>query len=289
MSGATTNVKMNKRGGAKEAPPSGSDFGTKFRDMIHYIPTKGRTLLEITVRNIFNDKKALIFFGLSMFLLIIPGYWAYSWTPKSPDGISMFVIVTMMIYLQFIVIYACLLFGTSQIAEEEEQRTITYLTSRPLSTAELIVYKYVGFVLSIFIMFIIPVLLNFAIICTHTSYELTSAFMFHLGQFIGLMFMAIAAWGAFFMFLGVVLKKFALLAGLLYGLFWETFIANIPSSIRYATMNHYIRSLSPYYVSFGVTGAGSATVWYQALAVMVGFSSVCLLLAWYVQRNKDYN
>jgi ABC-type transport system involved in multi-copper enzyme maturation permease subunit len=293
MAGATTTVKMSKGRKAAQvradAAPKGADPATKLHDMLHSIPTKGRALLEMTVQNIFYDKKALIFFGLALFLLVIPGYWAYTWTPKSPGGLEMFVIVTMMIYLQFIVIYACLLFGTSQFAEEEEQRTITYLTSRPLSNVELVIYKYIGFVLSIFFMFIIPVLLNFAIICTHTSYDITSGFMFHLGQFIGLMFVAIAAWGAFFMLLGVALKKYALIAGLLYALFWETFVANIPNGIRYATVNHYIRSISPYYVSFGVTGAGAASPWAQALATMIVFSIVCLVLSWYAQRNKDLN
>jgi len=288
MAGATATAKVATKKKASAAP-TGADVNTKLKDAVHYVPTKGRALLEMTVQNIFYDKKFLIFFGLALFLLIIPSYWAYTWTPKHPDGISMFIIVTMMIYLQFIVIYACLLFGTSQIAEEEEQRTITYLTSRPLSTFELVVYKYIGFVVSIFLMFVIPVLINFAIICTHTSYEITSDFLFHLGQYIGLLFVAIAAWGAFFMLLGTLLGKYALIAGLLYGLFWETFIANIPNAIRLATVNHYIRSVSPVYVSFGVTGAGVATPWGQALAVMIGFSIVCLMLTWYFQRGKDYN
>lgn len=289
MAGATPTVKMAKGKAKARQAPTGADMNTKIQDAIHDVPTKGRALMEMTVQNIFYDKKFLIFFGLGLFLLIIPSYWAYTWTPKSPNGIIMFVIITMMIYLQFIVIYACLLFGTSQFAEEEEQRTITYLTSRPISNFELVLYKYIGFVVSIFFMFVIPVLISFGIICTHTSYDITSDFLFDLGQFIGLLFIAIMAWGAFFMLLGAVLGKYALIAGLLYGLFWETFIANIPNGIRYATVNHYIRSLSPYYVSFGVTGAGAATPWAQALAVMICFAVVCLLMAWYFQRNKDFN
>lgn len=145
--------------------------------------------------------------------------------------------------------------------------------------------KYIGFVVSVFVMFLTTLLLSFAIIATRTSYELTSGFMFELGQYTGVMFVAIAAWGAFFLFFGVYFWKYSLMAGLLYALLWETFVANIPKSIKYATVNYYIRSLAP--VPFNnVTGE---TPWGQALAAMLGFATVCVLLTWYFQRGKDYN
>jgi len=257
----------------------------KLRDMVRFMPTKGRTLVEMSVKNVLYDRKTLVFFGLSMFLLIIPGYWAYTYDGTGINGLGLFVMITMLVYLQFIVLYACLLFGASLFAEEEENKTLTYLTSRPVSTFELVVYKYIGFVVSVFVMFLIPLLLTFAIIATHTSYSLTSDFLFELGQYIGLMFVAIAAWGALFMFFGVYFKKYSLMIGLLYALLWETFVANIPTSIKFATVNYYVRSLAP--VPFNnVTGE---TPWGQALAAMMGLAVACIMLTWYFQRGKDYN
>jgi ABC-type transport system involved in multi-copper enzyme maturation permease subunit len=257
----------------------------KLRDMVRYLPTKGRTLVEMSVKNILYDRKTLVFFGLSMFLLIIPGYWAYSYDGSGIRGLDLFVTITMLVYLQFIVLYACMLFGASLFAEEEENKTLTYLTSRPVSTFELVIYKYIGFVASVFVLFLIPLLLNFAIIATHTSYSLTSDFMFELGQYLGLMFVAVAAWGALFMFFGVFFRKYSLMVGLLYALLWETFVANIGAGIKFATVNYYIRSLAP--VSFG--SAAGETPWGQALAAMVGLAAACILLTWYFQRGKDYN
>jgi ABC-type transport system involved in multi-copper enzyme maturation permease subunit len=264
---------------------NGVDLLTKLQDMIKYMPTKGRALVEMTVKNILYDRKTLIFFGLSLFLLIIPGYWAYSYDGTGVKGLDLFVMIMMLVYLQFIVLYACMLFGTSLFAEEEEHKTITYLTSRPISTFELVVYKYVGFVVSVFVMFLITLLISFAIIATRTSYELTSGFMFELGQYIGLMFVAIAAWGALFLFFGVYFKKYSLMVGLLYAFLWETFVANIGTSIKFATVNYYIRSLAP--VEF--VSAQGETPWSQALAAMLGLAVACIILTWYFQRGKDYN
>jgi ABC-type transport system involved in multi-copper enzyme maturation permease subunit len=266
-------------------PGNGIDPVTKLRDMVRYMPTKGRALVEMTVKNILYDRKTLVFFGLSMFLLVLPGYWAYAYDGTGIKGLDMFVMITMLVYLQFIVLYACMLFGTSLFAEEEEHKTLTYLTSRPISTFELVVYKYIGFVVSVFVMFLVPLLLTFTIIAARTSYGLTSGFLFELGQYIGLMSVAIAAWGAFFMFFGVYFRKYSLMVGLLYALLWETFVANIGTGIKFATVNYYIRSLAP--VEF-VTARGE-TPWGQALAAMLGFAAVCIILTWYVQRNKDYN
>jgi len=249
------------------------------------MPTKGRALLEMTVKNILYDRKTIIFFGLSIFMLIIPSSWAYTYDGTGIRGLDLFVMIAMLIYFQFIVLYACMLFGTSLFAEEDEHKTITYLTSRPVSSFELVVYKYIGFVVSVFIMFLTTLLLSFAIIATRTSYELTSGFMFELGQYIGLLFVAVAAWGALFMFFGVYFRKYSLLVGLLYAFLWETFVANIGTGIKYATVNYYIRSLAP--VEFAT--ASGETPWGQALAAMFGLAAVCIVLAWYFQRGKDYN
>jgi ABC-type transport system involved in multi-copper enzyme maturation permease subunit len=263
----------------------GIDPMSKLRDMVKYMPTKGRTLVEMSVKNILYDRKTLVFFGLSMFLLVIPGYWAYTYDGSGIRGLDLFVMITMLVYLQFIVLYACLLFGTSLFAEEEENKTLTYLTSRPVSTLELVAYKYIGFVVSVFVMFLVPLLLTFAMVATHTSYRLTSDFMFELGQYIGLMFVAVAAWGALFMFFGVYFRKYSLMVGLLYALLWETFVANIAAGIKFATVNYYIRSLAP--VPFA--SAAGETPWGQALAAMVGLAVACILITWYFQRGKDYN
>jgi len=264
---------------------SGVDPVAKLRDMVKYMPTKGRALLEMSVKNVLYDRKTLVFFGLSLILLVIPGYWAYSYDGSGIKGLDLFVTITMQVYLQFIILYACMLFGAALFAEEEENKTLTYLTSRPVSTIELVAYKYIGFVASVLVLFLIPLLLNFAIIATHTSYEKTSDFLFELGQYIGLMFVAIAAWGALFMFFGVFFRKYSLMVGLLYALLWETFVANFGTGIKFATVNYYIRSMAP--VPFS-TAAGE-TPWGQALAAMVGLAAACLLLSWYFQRGKDYN
>jgi ABC-type transport system involved in multi-copper enzyme maturation permease subunit len=278
--GAGTSARVQGAGKEKGIGPV-----AKLRDMVKYLPTKGRTLVEMSVKNILYDRKTLVFFGLSLFLLVIPGYWAYTYDGAGIKGLDLFVMITMLVYLQFILLYACLLFGSALFAEEEENKTLTYLTSRPVSTFELVAYKYIGFVASVFVLFLIPLLLNFALIATHTSYEKTSGFLFELGQYIGLMFVAVAAWGALFMFFGVYFRKYSLMVGLLYALLWETFIANIPTSIKFATVNYYVRSLAP--VTFNnVTGE---TPWGQALAAMAGLAAACLLLTWYFQRGKDYN
>jgi ABC-type transport system involved in multi-copper enzyme maturation permease subunit len=257
----------------------------RLRDMARGLPTRGRTLVEMSVKNVLYDRKTLVFLGLSLFLLVIPGYWAYTYGGSSVGGLDLFVMIAMLVYLQFIVLYACLLFGTALFAEEEENRTLTYLTSRPVSTFELVFCKYIGFVASVFVLFLVPLLLTFAIIATHTSFALTSGFLFELGQYIGLMFVAVAAWGALFMFFGVFFRRYSLMVGLLYGLLWETFVANIGTGIKFATVNYYIRSLAP--VPFGT--ASGETPWGQALAAMACLSVACLLLSWYFQRGKDYN
>lgn len=251
-------------------------------------------MLEMTIKSILYDRKTIIFFGLTLFLLVLPCYYIYDFEEASKDiaPLELFIIVMMIVYMQFIVLYASLLFGCSLYTEEEDQRTMSYLISRPVSNAEIVIYKYIGFVISVYIMLAIPLLLNLAILTTKVPLNETMDFMFEIGQFFGLMFLAIAAWGAFFMFLGIYLKKFALVAGLMYAIFWETFMANIPAGIRYGTISHYLRSLAPIYVSFGDDPASAgleATQWEHALVILIGFGLAFQLLTWFILRRKDYH
>jgi hypothetical protein len=144
-------------------------------------------------------------------------------------------------------------------------------------------------VISVFILLAIPLLINFGLICLRTPFGETYNFLFELGQFLGLVFMAIAAWGAFFMFLGIYLKKYSLIAGLLYALFWETLISNIPTSIRLGTVTHYVRSISPVYFSLSDEVALEGTWWSHSLGVLMGIALVCVIFTYMVLRKKDYH
>jgi ABC-type transport system involved in multi-copper enzyme maturation permease subunit len=67
-------------------------------------------------------------------------------------------------------------------------------------------------------------------------------------------------------------------------------MSNIPTSIRLATVSHYVRSIAPVYFALGDDGSNIVfTEWGHALAALIGFSLVCMIMTYIVLRKKDYH
>ena len=66
---------------------------------------------------------------------------------SSISGIYIFSNMIMVLYLQFLILIMALFFGTSVCSEEVEWKTLTYLTTRPVSKSAIILGKYAAYTL----------------------------------------------------------------------------------------------------------------------------------------------
>ena len=130
------------------------------------------------------------------------------------SGIYIFSNIVMVLYLQFLILVLALFFGTSVCAEEVEGKTLTYLTTRPISKSSIILGKYAAYTLLIILMVVIGLVFSFLILnldnlLNFRLYKILLRYMFVL-------VLGLICYTSFFTFLGTFLKK-SVLFGLVFG------------------------------------------------------------------------
>jgi ABC-type transport system involved in multi-copper enzyme maturation permease subunit len=158
------------------------------------------------------------------------------------DGAGVFGMMIWVFYLRFIVPVLGVFYGTSLIADEVEDRTLTYLFTRPIRRGAVLVGKYLaylvctGFVVlpSVLIVYFLLVPLG-QIASTFTS----------VASDLGLMALGLAAYGALFALVGAALGR-PLVSGLVFVFGWEQVALLVPGYLRRLTIAHYVQALVPH-------------------------------------------
>lgn len=159
------------------------------------------------------------------------------------DGPTIFGMMIWIFYLRFTVPVLGVFYGTSLIADEVEDKTITYLFSRPIPRGAVVVGKYFAF-LACTIFVVLPSVVLVYLIIVPIRGHLGASFPALLTD-LGLLGLGLAVYGAFFGFVGAQLKR-PLLVGLIFVFGWEQAALTIPGYLRKFTIAYYLQSLVPH-------------------------------------------
>lgn len=159
------------------------------------------------------------------------------------QGISIFSNMIMVFYLQFLILILALFFGTSICSDEIEGKTLTYLTTRPISKSAIILGKYAAYTLLVVIMTGVGLIFSFFILNANSLLDFSLykiLFKYTLVLILGLI-----CYTSFFAFIGIILKR-AILFGLFFSFGWENVIQYFPGSTQRFAIAHYLKSLLPF-------------------------------------------
>ena len=122
--------------------------------------------------------------------------------------------------------------------DEISDRSITYLTSRPINRFELVIVKYLSYLSIIPIFTVIATGLNYLSFSVFGGFEYFDMALW----FLLITFIASAVYGAFFMFVGLLFKN-PLWFGLFFVFIWEFVFASFSQTLNKLTIAYYIKSL----------------------------------------------
>jgi len=159
------------------------------------------------------------------------------------QGISIFSNMIMVFYLQFLVLILSLFYGTSVCSEEIERKTLTYLTTRPVSKSAIILGKYAAYTLLLILMTGVGLIFSFLILNVSNLLDL-SVYKILL-KYAVVLFLGLICYTSFFTFIGTFLKK-SILFGLVFSFGWENVIQYFPGSTQRFAIAHYLKSLLPF-------------------------------------------
>jgi ABC-type transport system involved in multi-copper enzyme maturation permease subunit len=159
------------------------------------------------------------------------------------NGPAFFGAVIWVLYLRVIVPVLGVFYGTSLIADEVEDKTITYLFTRPIPRGAVLVGKYLAYlVCTIFVVLPSVVIVYLAIV--PMGGRLGASFI-DLVKDLVLLCLGLAVYGAVFAFVGARFKR-PLLAGLIFAFGWEQAALAIPGYLKKWTVAYYLQALVPH-------------------------------------------
>lgn len=155
---------------------------------------------------------------------------------------AIFGMIIWMLFLRFIVPVLGVFYGTALMADEVEDKTITYLFTRPIPRGAILVGKYLAYLVCTTLVVLPSVMLVYFLVVAPA--EIPATFM-QLVADLGLLALGLATYGAVFAFVGAFFKR-PLVIGLVFAFGWEQAAMLLPGYLKQFTLAYYLQSLVPH-------------------------------------------
>jgi ABC-type transport system involved in multi-copper enzyme maturation permease subunit len=157
------------------------------------------------------------------------------------SGPSIFGLMVWILYIRFIVPVLGVFFGTALIADEVEDKTITYLFTRPIARGAVLLGKYLAYLVCTTLLVLPSVMIVFFLVVPTGGGSIAQAFPSLLTDF-GMLVVGLMAYGAVFALVGTRLKR-PLIVGLVFAFGWEQAVLFVPGYLKRATVMYYLQAL----------------------------------------------
>jgi ABC-type transport system involved in multi-copper enzyme maturation permease subunit len=159
------------------------------------------------------------------------------------DGPAIFGLMIWAFFVKFSIPVLGVFYGTSLIADEVEDKTITYLFTRPIAREAVLIGKYLAY-LACTVFVVLPSIVLVWILVIPMGGSLGANFL-DLVKDLGIVAVGLAVYGAVFAFIGAYFKR-PLLIGLAFIFGWETAVVAFPGSFKLFSVAHWLQGLVPH-------------------------------------------
>jgi ABC-type transport system involved in multi-copper enzyme maturation permease subunit len=157
-------------------------------------------------------------------------------------GSSVFGVIIWMLFLRFIVPVLAVFYGTALMADEIEDKTITYLFTRPIPRGAVLLGKYLAYVACTMLVVLPSVMIVYFLVVPFRDVPGTFGALL---TDLGLLGLGLAVYGAVFAFVGAFFKR-PLLIGLFFTFGWEPTVMALPGYLKQFTVAYYLQALVPH-------------------------------------------
>src|SRR4051812_35671428 len=158
-------------------------------------------------------------------------------------GPAIFGLMIWVFYLRFTVPVLGVFYGTSLMADEVEDKTITYLFTRPIRRGAVLFGKYLAY-LGCTVFVVLPSVVLVYLLVVPMRGSLGGSFIDLLKDLL-LLSLGLAAYGALFAFVGAKFKR-PLMIGLIFVFGWEQAALAFPGYLKRFTVAYYLQGLVPH-------------------------------------------
>lgn len=181
---------------------------------------------------------------LALALRTVDALYMSGWRQINGVQVSGPVVFGMMIwllYIRFIVPVLGVFYGTSLIADEVDDKTITYLFTRPIPRSAVLLGKYLAYLVCTTLLVLPSVMIVYFLIVPIGGGHIGATFPSLLRDF-GMLATGLMAYGAVFALVGTRLKR-PLIVGLVFAFGWEPAVLLFPGYLKRVTVAYYMQAL----------------------------------------------
>jgi len=158
-----------------------------------------------------------------------------------PAGASVFGFMIWLLYIRIIIPLLGVFYGTALIADEVDDKTITYLFTRPIPRRAVLLGKYFAYLVCTVLLVLPSVMLVFFLVVPTGGTTIAQVFPSLVSDF-GMLIAGLSAYGALFAFVGTRIKR-PLIVGLVFAFGWEPAVVLSPGYLKRLTVAYYLQAL----------------------------------------------
>jgi ABC-type transport system involved in multi-copper enzyme maturation permease subunit len=208
------------------------------------------------------------------------------------SGSAVFGLIMWLLYIRFIIPILGVFFGTSLIADEVDDKTITYLFTRPVPRRAVLLGKYFAYVACTVLLVLPSVILVFFLIVPMGGSTIAGAFP-SLVTDLGMLALGLIAYGAVFALVGTRLKR-PLIVGLVFAFGWEPAVMLFPGYLKRLTVAYYLQALVNHEMPQDSAASVLLTLFHEVPSVAMSLLGLAVIVAvslWFAGRaveNREY-
>ena len=215
------------------------------RDTSRPIPwgRAARAVFDLSLEGMVWSRRSLvvaILLGLPVVFAIAYRAVLAAKMPPQMTGFDLYGIVVAIYYVRNVLPLAALFYATALIADEVDGKTLTYLITRPVRRSAILVGKFGAYLATTLSLSLPAAVITFFLLATAGGGGIGGRVP-DLFRDLGVMALALVAYGGLFTLLGVVFRR-PVIPGLLFLYVWEL-VANLPGYMPRFTLTAWLRSL----------------------------------------------
>lgn len=203
---------------------------------------------------------------------ILEHLFVHAGNNKQIGGVTLFGMMIWLLYVHVIVPVLGVFYGTALIADEVDDKTITYLFTRPIPRRAVLFGKYLSYLTCTILLVLPSVVAVYFLIVPINGGSVGRSFPLLLAD-LGVLAAGLIAYGAVFALVGARLKR-PLVIGLVFAFGWEPGVLLVPGYLKRATVAYYLQALVPHQMPLDTTTIGILTQMFDR------FPSITASLAW---------
>jgi ABC-type transport system involved in multi-copper enzyme maturation permease subunit len=208
------------------------------------------------------------------------------------NGATVFGGMIWILYLRFMVPVLGIFYGTALIADEVDDKTLTYLFVRPISRSAVLAGKYLAYLVTTVFVVLPSVVILYLLVVPLGSGSLAGSFI-ALVKDLMLLAIGLAAYGSLFALIGAFFKH-PLVTGLVFAFGWEQIALVLPGYLRRFTIAYYLQALVPHSMPQDGLGGVLQSLFrsvpdpWVSVTCLAAIAVVALVVAGRVVERREY-